>query len=227
MLTLLRTELPTFITLFVTSVIVPLFEQIGFPLSTLQQQKLEDWGNVGLILIGTSVAKLVHTRLKRNKAPVVSIAPALTKVAPILLCALLLPVFAGCSLLANPTFDAVLQAVIDVVVGQVLDKNPASAQQIATDATALSQLASGNTATVAQLQTQADTVIAASSLTIADKAAVEAMIAAASGLLAQESTQVAPATSANLQMVFADIANAANLYAVAKGAQVNAVILKR
>lgn len=124
---------------------------------------------------------------------------------------------AGCALLANPTVDAVIQAVIDVVIGQLLDKNPTAASQVATDATALQQLASGNTATLSTFITQADTVINASTLNSDDKLAFASVITVAAGLLGQGASALSPSASVNLAMVFGDIANAAQVYGAATG----------
>jgi hypothetical protein len=147
---------------------------------------------------------------------------------PLLFVLVVAAMLGGCALLANPTFDAVIQAVVDVVIGQVLNKNPTAASQIATDATALSALAGGDTTTVANFQSQADAVIAASTLSIADKAAMEAVIAAASGLLAQEAMNVPANAKSGLQLVFTDIANAANLYVKASGMHLTqGIILQR
>lgn len=122
----------------------------------------------------------------------------------------------GCALLANPTFDAVLQAVIYEVIGALLNKNPAIAPIVAQDAAQLQMLVQGNTTTtVAQLQTQADNVISSSKLSVNDKAAMEAIVAAASGLLATEAAQLPASAQSGLALVFSDIQNAANLYAAA------------
>lgn len=143
--------------------------------------------------------------------------PSAPPYASLLVLAVAVPMLWSCALLANPTFDAVLQAVIDVVIGQVLNKNPTAATEIAQDATALAALAGGDTTTVAGFQSKADAIIAASTLPVNDKAAMEAVVAAAAGLIAQEATNIPANAQSALQLVFEDMANAANLYAQAAG----------
>lgn len=132
---------------------------------------------------------------------------------------LALPFLGGCALLANPTFDLVLQGVIQAAVDALLTKNPSVAPILQADATTLAGLATGKTTTAA-LQTQADSIIAASNLPVGDKAAFEDLIAAAAGLLQQESSQIPANAQSGLALVFNDIANAAALNSSASKAVV-------
>jgi hypothetical protein len=131
----------------------------------------------------------------------------------------------GCALLANPTFDLVLQAAIQAVVDAVLAKNPLAAPILVQDATTLASLASGSTS-VGALQTQADNVIAASKLPTGDKAAIEDLVAAAAGLIQQEAAKIPANAQSGLQLVFTDIANAAQLSVRATG-QTKGIVLQR
>ena len=82
LLALLKAEVPTMIALFVTSVVVPFTEQIGFPLSTLQQEKIESWINLGIVLLVVGITKLIHTHVQFKRAAQVLPAPVPPKASP-------------------------------------------------------------------------------------------------------------------------------------------------
>jgi hypothetical protein len=65
--TLIKAEIPMIVALFVTTVLVPLGEQIGFPLSTVQQQKIEGWIDAGIVLLGVAITRMVHTKVQMKR----------------------------------------------------------------------------------------------------------------------------------------------------------------
>jgi hypothetical protein len=179
---------------------------------------------VAWITVATAVISLAHAIFITNDQQAAAKAelkglPPVVKMLPLLA---LLPVLGlgGCALLQNPIVDATVQAAIDVGVGTWLAKNPAVAPLVVTEATALEQLASGNTASVATLEAQANALIAKSTLPVADKAAFQtllALVAGPQGLLVTGAQSLPSSASVPLSMIFGDIANAAQLYTVAAG----------
>ncbi len=128
----------------------------------------------------------------------------------ILICASL----SGCSLLStNTTVQLAVQAAVDAGIGAVLSKSPAEGPAIAEAATALEQLASGNTTTVATLINDADALIAKlPGLNLPEKAALESVVTLAASEITAGQSKLSATTSFDLALVFGDIANAANLY---------------
>jgi len=129
----------------------------------------------------------------------------------------------GCATLANwfgnQTVQAVVQLAIDTGVGLVLQKNPAEAAPLQVAATALQQLATGSTTTVATFVADADAKIAAmGSINAPEKLALEQIVQLAASALTAGSQQLSPTASVDLGIIFGDIANAAQIFAAAKPA---------
>lgn len=235
----MQLSIPTLVTLLLSSIIAPWFEQHDIALTAAQQAKLGDWITAGLVLVATAAVHLIHGKVKAvraakllaayhgatgQKAPAadpIPSTPSPKKIGPLSLKAVVLLPFAGllvamlasCALLANPTFDALLQAAIQAVVSAVVAKNPSAGPILLADAQTLSAAASGNT-TGAQLQQSADAVVAASALSAGDKQAIEDIVAAVAGPGGLTQAQIAGSdanTKAALSLVFDDIANAAQL----------------
>jgi hypothetical protein len=135
--------------------------------------------------------------------------------------------FTGCALLnTNTTVQLAVQAAVDAGVGYILSKNPSEAPVIASAATALQSLATGNTTTVATLVTDADAKIASlSGLNAAEKQALESVVTLAASAITLGQGKLSASTSFDLGLVFGDIANAANIYA-ATSVKANAMGLK-
>jgi hypothetical protein len=220
--------IPAIVAFLMSSIIAPWFEHAEIPLTAAQQLKIGNWITGAMILGVTLLTHFGHQAVKSVAARANHVPPKQAGRARVGMLALLgaLCVLPACALLANPTFDAVLMAVIQAAVSALLNKNPTLATEVQQDATTLAALASGS-ASAAQLQTQADAVIAASSLPIGDKAAFEDLVAAATDLLQQEAAQIPANAQSGVALVFTDIANAAQLYVSASGnAHIGAVILK-
>ena len=131
-----------------------------------------------------------------------------------ILAALMLMSITGCALLSsNTTVQLAVQAAIDAGIGVVLAKAPGEGPAISAAATALEQLASGSTTTVATLINDADNTIARlPGLNAPEKAALESVVTLAASEITAGQSKLSPTTSFDLALVFGDIANAANLY---------------
>lgn len=135
----------------------------------------------------------------------------------------LLAALPGCATLANwfgnQTVQAVVQLAIDTGVGLVLQKNPAEAAPLQVAATALQQLATGSTTTVATFVADADAKIAAmTSINAPEKLALEQVVQLAAAAVTAGSQKLSATDSVDLGVVFGDIANAAAVYSAAKPA---------
>lgn len=129
----------------------------------------------------------------------------------------------GCATLANwfgnQTVQAVVQLAIDTGVGLVLQKNPTEAAPLQVAATALQQLATGNTTTVATFVADADAKIAAmGSINAPEKLALEEIVSLAASALTAGSQKLSPTASVDLGIIFGDIANAAQVFTATKPA---------